>query len=40
MVEAFDWVYAEQTPYLREQQARYAEYVESFADELSGQGQS
>jgi 2-oxoisovalerate dehydrogenase E1 component alpha subunit len=37
MVEAFDWVYAEQTPYLREQQARYAEYVESFADE-SGAG--
>jgi 2-oxoisovalerate dehydrogenase E1 component alpha subunit len=38
MVDAFDWVYAEQTPYLVEQQARYAEYVESFAD--SGAGQS
>jgi 2-oxoisovalerate dehydrogenase E1 component alpha subunit len=38
MVDAFDWVYAEQTPYLAEQQARYAEYVESFAD--SGVGQS
>jgi pyruvate dehydrogenase E1 component alpha subunit len=35
MVEAFDWVYSEQTPYLSEQQARYAEYVESFADEAS-----
>ncbi len=35
MVEAFDWVYAEQTPYLSEQQARYAEYVESFAEESS-----
>jgi pyruvate dehydrogenase E1 component alpha subunit len=31
MVDAFDWVYAEQTPYLAEQQARYAEYADSFA---------
>jgi len=41
LVEAFDWVYAEQTPYLADQQARYAEYVESFAEEASagvGQG--
>ncbi|MET1004442.1 MAG: pyruvate dehydrogenase (acetyl-transferring) E1 component subunit alpha [Propionibacteriaceae bacterium] len=35
LVEAFDWVYAEQTPYLAEQQARYAEYVESFAEEVA-----
>jgi len=32
LVDAFDWVYAEQTPYLAEQQARYADYVASFAD--------
>ena len=31
--EAFDWVYAEQTPYLRAQQAAYAEYVAAFTDE-------
>jgi 2-oxoisovalerate dehydrogenase E1 component alpha subunit len=35
MVDAFDLVYAEQTPYLAEQQARYAEYLESFADETA-----
>ena len=40
MVEAFEWVYAEQTPYLSEQQARYADYVSSFADEApTGAGQ-
>jgi 2-oxoisovalerate dehydrogenase E1 component alpha subunit len=33
LVDAFSQVYAEQTPYLAEQQARYAEYVQSFADE-------
>jgi hypothetical protein len=33
LVEAFDWVYAEQTTYLREQQAQYAAYVASFAVE-------
>jgi pyruvate dehydrogenase E1 component alpha subunit len=40
MLEAFDWVYAEQTPYLAEQQARYAEYKQSFAteDEAVGAG--
>ncbi|HET9871991.1 MAG TPA: pyruvate dehydrogenase (acetyl-transferring) E1 component subunit alpha [Propionibacteriaceae bacterium] len=36
MTEVFDWVYAEQTPYLAEQQARYAEYVDSFADDEAG----
>ncbi len=30
MVELFDAVYAEQTPYLAEQQAAYAEYLSSF----------
>jgi 2-oxoisovalerate dehydrogenase E1 component alpha subunit len=38
MVDAFDWVYAEQTPYLAEQQARYAEYAESFVSETPGAG--
>ncbi|CAA9418808.1 MAG: Branched-chain alpha-keto acid dehydrogenase, E1 component, alpha subunit [uncultured Propionibacteriaceae bacterium] len=40
MLDAFDWVYAEQTPYLAEQQARYAEYKQSFAteDEAVGAG--
>ena len=33
MVEAFDWVYAEQTTYLAEQQAEYAHYLSSFADD-------
>ncbi len=28
--DAFDWVYAEQTPYLVEQQARHADYLASF----------
>ena len=36
--EAFDWVYAEQTPYLRAQQAAYAEYVAAFADEVETGG--
>lgn len=35
MTEAFDWVYAEQTPYLAAQQAEYAEYAASF-DEAEG----
>jgi 2-oxoisovalerate dehydrogenase E1 component alpha subunit len=35
MTEAFDWVYAEQTPYLAEQQAGNAEYQESFADDAA-----
>ncbi|MFW6597894.1 pyruvate dehydrogenase (acetyl-transferring) E1 component subunit alpha [Propionibacteriaceae bacterium Y2011] len=30
-VAAFDWVYEEQTPYLSDQQARYADYLASFA---------
>ncbi len=30
VTEAFDWVYAEQTPYLAAQQAEYAEYAASF----------
>lgn len=33
LTETFDWVYAEQTPYLRAQQAAYADYVASFDDE-------
>jgi 2-oxoisovalerate dehydrogenase E1 component alpha subunit len=32
LLELFDHVYAEQTPYLAEQQSRYAEYLESFED--------
>jgi len=32
-VASFGWVYEEQTPYLAEQQARYAEYVASFEGE-------
>jgi 2-oxoisovalerate dehydrogenase E1 component alpha subunit len=32
ILDLFDHVYAEQTPYLIEQQARYAEYVASFED--------
>ena len=27
LVELFDWVFAEQTPYLAEQQAEYADYL-------------
>ncbi|MGO1972745.1 MAG: pyruvate dehydrogenase (acetyl-transferring) E1 component subunit alpha [Propionibacteriaceae bacterium] len=30
MVDSFDWVYADQTPYLTEQQAQFAEYQASF----------
>ena len=30
MVDSFDWVYAEKTPYLTEQQAQFAEYQASF----------
>ena len=33
LTETFDWVYAEQTPYLRAQQAAHAEYVATFEDE-------
>jgi len=33
LTETFDWVYAEQTPYLSAQQAAYAEYVATFEDE-------
>ncbi|WP_375430028.1 pyruvate dehydrogenase (acetyl-transferring) E1 component subunit alpha [uncultured Friedmanniella sp.] len=33
LTETFDWVYAEQTPYLSGQQAAYAEYVASFEPE-------
>ncbi len=33
LTETFDWVYAEQTPYLAGQQAAYAEYVATFDDE-------
>ncbi len=36
--EAFDWVYAEQTPYLRAQQAAYAEYVAAFAEPVETGG--
>ncbi|WP_231930694.1 pyruvate dehydrogenase (acetyl-transferring) E1 component subunit alpha [Friedmanniella luteola] len=32
LTETFDWVYAEQTPYLRAQQAAHAEYVATFED--------
>ena len=32
LVEAFDWVYAEQTPYLAEQQAQYAAYLATFEE--------
>ena len=32
LAETFDWVYAEQTPYLRAQQAAHAEYVATFED--------
>jgi 2-oxoisovalerate dehydrogenase E1 component alpha subunit len=35
LTETFDWVYAEQTPYLRAQQAAYAEYVATFEDDAS-----
>jgi len=33
LTETFDWVYAEQTPYLRAQQAAHAEYTATFEDE-------
>ena len=33
LTETFDWVYAEQTPYLRAQQAAHAEYAATFEDE-------
>ena len=33
LTETFDWVYAEQTPYLAAQQAAHAEYVATFEDE-------
>ena len=33
LTETFDWVYAEQTPYLRAQQAAHAEYLATFEDE-------
>ena len=32
LLELFDYVYAEQTPYLNEQKATYAEYLGSFED--------
>jgi 2-oxoisovalerate dehydrogenase E1 component alpha subunit len=32
ILDLFDYVYAEQTPYLIEQKERYAEYVASFED--------
>jgi 2-oxoisovalerate dehydrogenase E1 component alpha subunit len=32
LVDAFDQVYAEQTPHLVEQQAAYADYLATFAD--------
>jgi pyruvate dehydrogenase E1 component alpha subunit len=32
LVDAFDQVYATQTPHLAEQQAAYAEYLATFAD--------
>ena len=38
LVDAFDQVYAEQTPYLAEQQARYAEYVASFSSDETSAG--
>jgi len=33
LTESFDWVYAEQTPYLAAQQAGHAEYLATFEDE-------
>ena len=35
LAETFDWVYAEQTPHLRGQQATHAEYVATFEDALT-----
>ena len=32
MLELFEYAYAEQTPYVRDQQARYAEYLASFEE--------
>ena len=36
----FDWVYAEQTPYLAEQQAAYAEYLATFEDAAARRDQA
>ncbi|QGN34672.1 pyruvate dehydrogenase (acetyl-transferring) E1 component subunit alpha [Microlunatus sp. Gsoil 973] len=36
LIDAFDQVYAEQTPYLTEQQAAYAAYLETFEDAEGG----
>ena len=33
LVDTFDWVYAEQTPYLRAQQTGYADYLATFEDD-------
>jgi pyruvate dehydrogenase E1 component alpha subunit len=38
LVDAFDQVYAEQTPYLAEQQAAYAAYLDTFEDAEGGVG--
>jgi 2-oxoisovalerate dehydrogenase E1 component alpha subunit len=35
LAETFDWVYAEQTPYLQAQQAAYTEYAATFEDEAT-----
>ena len=32
MLDFFDYVYAEQTPHLEEQKAKYAEYLATFED--------
>ena len=32
MLDMFDHVYAEQTPFLATEKARYADYLESFED--------
>jgi len=36
MLDFFDYVYAEQTPYLEEQKASYAEYLATFEDVTAG----
>jgi pyruvate dehydrogenase E1 component alpha subunit len=38
LAETFDWVYTEPTPYLRAQQAGYAEYAATFEDEPAAGG--
>jgi len=38
LLDTFDQVYAEQTPYLAEQQAGYADYLDSFDDQLDAAG--